>query len=307
MGQECEGLFNEHVLLLPTLRPPQPCHARRILDPDSPRPVIILTTATDRCSKGLSPVFKPVLRYLKNPPYVQHIYLDYSVLSLAAATTPDDRISCDLMLVGASSPNIAGAIGKRFSWDPKRSSLPTRIREVGVPASFGRSDDLIRDFWAWTELHIDPMDSPSISSALGGGSDYHEVVLRSTNAEEKNSALFSTQDEDERLPRYADDETLVMLFQWTSHADADRFKNPLEKSCGVNGQSVGFDIWDYHVDYPVRQMKDLGAKVESYRLELRRVEARTELARREVRERSGSRRLRGMAVGLGETVSGLWG
>lgn len=231
---------------------------------------------------------------------MRHVLLDYSIISLGAFS-PEQRVPCDIVVIGAPNPGVAGAIGKRFGWDPRRSSLSSHV-EIGASAAFSRPGDLIRDFWAWAELRGGDPISPSSSL----GSDYESSgVLRSTNSEEKNMSLFYA--EDDVNAGNADDETLVMLFQWSSHADAERFKHPLQTSYGHNGQAVSGDLWDRHVAHPVRQLQGIGAKVDMFKLELRGVEERIDLGKNTAgRERSGSRRLSVMATGIGERVSGFW-
>lgn len=123
-------------------------------------------------------------------------------------------------------------------------------------------------------------------------------------------SLFFSEDEDEDLHE-TDDESLVMIFQWHDHVAADRFKHPLQKSYGPNGEAVRDDLWDEHVARPIRHFKGLGAKLDVYKLELRAVEPRIQSRVRSSsksagRERSGSKRLSMMALGLGEKVSGIW-
>lgn len=264
----------------------------------NPKTVVILTTASEVVTNPASPIFEPVLKYLSGPPTVQHVYFDWSIISLARST-PDSRVAVDLILMRAPNSGIAGVIGKRFGWDPKRSSLSAQF-ESHAPAGFSRPGDLVRDFWAWAELH-QPGEPVSPSSSLG--SEYErEIVLKSTNSDEKNMALDFPEEKDD------EEETLVMMFEWSSPADADRFKHPLQKSFGLNGQEVQSDLWDRNVAHPVRQFQGIGAKVESFKLELRGVEPRIEVVRKEkeTRERSGSRRLSGLATGFGERVSGFW-
>ncbi|KAJ4317572.1 hypothetical protein N0V94_004865 [Neodidymelliopsis sp. IMI 364377] len=95
----------------------------------------------------------------------------------------------------------------------------------------------------------------------------------STNSDEKNMSLYFAEDEDEDF-HDTDNESLVMVFQWHDHAAADRFKHPLQKSYGPNGESVRSDLWDEHVARPVRHFQGLGANVEIYKLELRAIEPR---------------------------------
>ncbi|KAF2872332.1 hypothetical protein BDV95DRAFT_593727 [Massariosphaeria phaeospora] len=267
----------------------------------NPNNVVVLTTASETCGSNTSPVFEPVLKHLTTPPTVQHVYLDYSILSLAASS-PEEKIACDIIVLNAPNPGVAGAIGKCFGWDPKRSSLSTQM-ELGAPAAFSRPGDLIRDFWAWAELHLGDTISPSSSMGSVHDSADFKQALKSTNSDEKNMSLPCAEDEGKRN---ADDETLVMLFQWSSHADAERFKHPLQKSYGQNGQTVNTDLWDRHVGHPVRQLQGVGAGVQMFKLELRGVEERMDSGKATVRDRSGSRRLSVMATGLGERVSGLW-
>ncbi|KAJ4294383.1 hypothetical protein N0V90_008073 [Kalmusia sp. IMI 367209] len=267
-----------------------------------PNRVAILTTASETCRNASSAVFETVLMHLVSPPSVQHIYHDYSVISLAASS-PEERIPCDIIVVQATNPGVASAIGKCFGWDPKRSALSTH---VGVAASvtFSRPGDLVHDFWAWAELHPGAPISPSSSVGSGYESLESRPALMSMNSDEKNMSLLFA--EDEEAPSM-EDETLVMMFQWNSRADADRFKHPLQKSYGQNGQEVSDDMWDRHVAHPVRQLQGIGARTDTFKLALRGVEPRMEVGRAAARERSGSRRFSTMASGFGEKVSGLWG
>jgi hypothetical protein len=282
----------------------------------NPHKVAILTTASEACSDTASLIFEPVLKHLSTNPSVLHVFLNYSILTLAASS-PEQKISCDVIVLRAPNPGIAGAIGKRFGWDPKHSSLSKQML-LGAPGAFSRPGDLIRDWWAWAELRDtgDP-GSPQLSSSLGSEGD---GVLRSTNSDEKNMSMFFPEeeeddDDDDDADRSGDkmnDETLVMLFQWRNHDSADRFKHPLQKSYGLNEQEVSPDLWDRHVAHPVRQLEGVGAHVDTLRLELRGVEERILEPEKNgasvggARERSGSRTLGLMATGLGERVGGLW-
>lgn len=170
-------------------------------------------------------------------------------------------------------------------------------------ASFNHPGDLIRDFWAWAEL---PNPAVSPSSSIGSAPQYESTKLRNTNSDEKNMSLFYPEDD---LPASdVDNETLIMLFQWTSHADAERFKHPLQKSVGQNGEAVNSDLWERQVAHPLRQLQGIGATIETYKLELRHVEERIGVGEgwEGTRERSGSRRLSTIATGIGERVSGFW-
>jgi hypothetical protein len=266
-----------------------------------PKAAAIVTTAHETCSSATSPVFGPLLRHLATPPSVQHVFLDLSIVSLAASS-PDSRIACDTIVLRAPNPSVASVIGKRFGWDPKRSSLSAQMA-VNAPGSFSRPGDLIRDFWTWAELQLGAPSSRS--SSFGSGYDSAEARpnLINTNADEKNMSLFFAEDEE---PQNMEDETLVMIFQWSSHADGDRFKHPLQKSYGQNGTEIAGDMWDRHVAHPVRQLQAIGAGVDMLRLELRGVGPRLGNGQSTGRDRSGSRRFSTMASGLGERVGGFW-
>jgi len=231
---------------------------------------------------------------------VQHIFLDYSVVSLAASS-PESRIPCDTVVLRAPNPSVASVVGKRFGWDPKRSSLSTQMG-VNAPGAFSKPGDLVRDFWAWAELQPEAPVSPSSSFGSGHESADVKPVLMSTNSDEKNMSLFFAEDEERRN---TEDETLVIVFQWSSHVDGDRFKHPLQKSYGNNGTEIAGDMWDRHVAHPVRQLQGVGAKVDILKLELRGVEPRMETSKETSRDRSGSR-LSTLASGLGDTVGGFW-
>jgi hypothetical protein len=272
---------------------------------------IIVSTARESCSGAASPVFDSLLQYLVKPPSVQHIYLDYSVLSLAASSS-DQHVPVDITQLQATNPGIAAGIGKHFGWDPKRSSLSLQMSSC-ASAGFSRPGDLIKDFWAWVELPSGDPTSPSTNSSSFTSS--HESLprplqLRSLNSDEKNMSLpFPSEDDiDEQQQQAQDDETLVMIFQWSSHTAADRFKHPLQPSYGQNGQKIRQDLWDTQVAHPVRQLQGLGVRVVTYKLELRAVEPRQAVAveRTTGKVRSGSKRLSLMASGLSEKVTGLW-
>jgi hypothetical protein len=256
-------------------------------------------------------VFSSLLKYLAQPPRVQHVYMDYAITSLASSR--DVRVAVDVMQLQAPNPGVAAAIGKHFGWDPKRSSLSLQLSNC-ASAAFSRPGDLIKDFWAWAEIQHNDSISPSTAGS-SFASSYESLPqpsqLKSWNSDEKNMSLpFPDEDEDEQAPAM-DDETLIMIFQWSSHTDAERFKHPLQASYGQNGQNVRQDLWDTQVAHPVRQLQGLGAKVETYKLELRAVEPRNSMSTQvegspTARVRGGSKRLSMMASGWGEKVSGLW-
>lgn len=223
----------------------------------------------------------------------------------------DQRITCEIMALKAPTSGIAASIGKHFGWEPKRSSLSTQMQNT-APAAFSRPGDLIRDFWAWAELPNDGRISRS--SSFGSSSTHLPAPLMSTNSDEKNMSLYFAEDqgeEDEQGFSEAEEEALVMIFQWHDHAAADRFKHPLQKSFGPNGEAVRSDLWDENVARPLRHFTSQGARLNIYKLELRAVEPRIQTRMRAGsktvgRERSGSKRLSLMALGLGEKVSGIW-
>ncbi|KAF1960266.1 hypothetical protein CC80DRAFT_544715 [Byssothecium circinans] len=261
-----------------------------------PNVAVILTTASETCRDSRSAIFEPVFQYLSSPPDVSHVYLDLAVLSLAASS-PEQRIAVDIIILGAPNPSVAGAIGRCFGWDPRRNALSPQMEAGDVGAAFSRPGDLIRDFWAWAELRQGNPSSPS-SSVGSANESFERPSLISTNSEEKNMSMFFAEDE-ERHNR--EEETLIMIFQWSSHVDGDRFKHPLQKSYGRNGRDVSDHMWERHIAHPVRQMQGIGAKTSMFRLELRGVEPRIDNGKASTRDRSGSRRL---ASGFGERVSG---
>lgn len=271
---------------------------------------VIITTASDTCSDATYSIYNDISTFLTRPPSIHHLYLDYSVLSLATSSV-DQRIPCEIMALKAPTSAIAAAIGKHFGWEPKRSSLSTQMQNT-APAAFSRPGDLIRDFWAWAELPHHGRTSRS--SSRGSSSTSLPTPLMSTNSDEKNMSLYFAEDHsdvDEDSFTEAEEEALVMIFQWHNHAVADRFKHPLQKSHGPNDEPVRNDLWDENVARPLRHFTSQGARLQTYRLELRAVEPRMQTRMRAGskaagRERSGSKRLSLMALGLGEKVSGMW-
>jgi hypothetical protein len=277
-----------------------------------PNVAVVISTAYEVCSSASSPVFRDILGYLTQPPSIRHFYFDYSIVSLAASS-PNHRIPIDVFQAKAPDPGVAAAIGKHFGWDPKRSSLSLHLSSYAQALS--PPGDLIKDFWAWAELpHEDSLSPSTVGTSFG--SSYESLPkpepLRSYNSDEKNMSLsFPEEDEEERDTQATDDETLIMIFQWSSHEAADRFKHPLQTSYGQSGAKVSKDLWDRHVAHPLRQLQSLGAKIETHRLELRAVEPRygsrgMEAGNTDRRVRSGSKRLSVIASGLSDKVSGLW-
>lgn len=272
---------------------------------------VIVTTATGICETPDAPVFDVIREFLEQPLAIQHAYFDLALLSLAAST-PEQRLACDITQIHARSPDVAVAMGKLFGWDPKRSSLSTKLQER-APAAFSKPGDLVRDFWSWAEL---PRASSHRHSSVSTGS--YETLpsspqLINTNSDEKNMSLPFPDEDDP--PPYTDDETLIMIFQWNSVADGDRFKDPRQKSYGLNGEEISKDFWDRQVGQPLRNLQQLGAVAETRRLELRAVEPRlirnetttaAAAPERAARARSGSKRLSIMASEFGEKMSGLW-
>lgn len=150
-----------------------------------------------------------------------------------------------------------------------------------------------------------------MTSSMGSSSTHLPPPFVSTNSHEKNMSLdFPERDANDL--HETEDEALVMKFQWHDHAAADRFKHPLQKSHGPNGECVRNDSWEEHVACPLRHFQGHGAKHDIHKLELRGVEPRNQSrlwASSKVggRESSGSKRLSMMALGLGGKVSGIWG
>lgn len=271
-----------------------------------PRTAVIVTTASETCSDAAGPIYNVVFAFLARPPRIHHVYLDYSVLSLSPPS-PEQKISCEIMILKAPTSGIAAAIGKHFGWEPKRSSLSSHLQNI-APAAFSRPGDLIRDFWAWAELPHEGRISRT--SSLGSSSTHLPAPLVNTNSDEKNMSLYYAENDEDHFDE-ADEEALVMMFQWHDHAAAERFKHPLQKSYGPNGVTIRNDLWDGHVARPVRHFQCHGAGLETYKLELRSVEPRLQIRMRADskaagRERGGSKRLSLVALGLGEKVSGIW-
>ncbi|KAF3007783.1 hypothetical protein E8E13_010310 [Curvularia kusanoi] len=272
---------------------------------------VIVTTASETCSDATCPIYNDIINFLAHRPSIQHVYLDYSVVSLATSSS-EQRIPCEIMELKAPTSGLAAAIGKHFGWEPKRSSLSAQMQNI-APAAFSRPGDLTKDFWAWAEL---PHNGRVSRSGSNGSSSTHlPSPLVNTNSDEKNMSLYFAEDHEDETrddtSEAGDEEALVMIFQWHDHVAADRFKHPLQKSYGPNGESVRSDMWDEQIARPLRHFQSHGAKLDTYKLELRsvapRIHTRTRAGSKGAgRERSGSKRLSMMAIGLGEKVSGIW-
>lgn len=273
-----------------------------------PKTAVIVTTVGEIFSTATGPIFDGIRQHLTRPPTVQHIYLDMAVVSLAASS-PSQRVCCDVLQLHAPNSDVAVAVGKMFGWDPTRSSLSSRLQSRGA-AAFSRPGDLIRDFWAWAEMPF------ARARSLSGSTGSYETLaasppLISTNSDEKNMSLVFPCEMDEPPP-YTDDETLVMIFQWDSRVAGDRFKDPERKSYGLNGEEVRRDLWDRDVALPIDALQRIGTRIDTYDLELRAVEPRLSVGSMAAgeapaaRARSGSKRLSIMASELGDKVSGLW-
>ncbi|KAF2846365.1 hypothetical protein T440DRAFT_472010 [Plenodomus tracheiphilus IPT5] len=269
---------------------------------------VIVTTVSEVCSHGTAPIFDIVARHLTRPPYVRHVYLDMAVLSLAASS-PEQRIPCDIMQLHGPNPDVAVAIGKMFGWDPKRSAISHQL-QTRASAGFTRPGDLVRDLWAWVELpqtilHQSPRSTGSHESLSTS------LILSNINSAEKKISL-PFQEEDYGPPPYMEDESLMMIFQWNSHADGDRFKDHEQESYGPNGEPIRKNMWQQQIARPISNLQRLGARLVVRRLELRAVDPRLEgvyalsSAGPAARARSGSKRLGLMAAGLSGKVSELW-
>jgi hypothetical protein len=273
---------------------------------------------SETCSSATAPVFDVVRDQLEREPNIQHVYLDRSVVSLSASS-PEERISVDLVQLHAPTLGVAVAMGKCFGWDPTRSSLSAQPR-MRASASFVSPGDLVRDFWAWAEL---PWQFPATSPLSSGSYEelpFAEPVLVSTNPDENrlNSKLDESKKslpipkgKDDAPPPYTTGETLNTLFQWSSRADGERFKDPMHESLGPHGDNIATNTWSKQVADPVARLKQLGARVETRSLELRGVEPRV-LSQKGATDKKGNmntsrtKRLSLMASGLSEKVSGLW-
>lgn len=238
---------------------------------------------------------------------MQHAYFDHSILSLVVSSS-EQRAACDITQLHARNPDVAVAMGKLFGWDPRRSSLSAKL-QTHAGAAFSTPGDMVRDFWTWAEL---PHSSHRHSSVSTGSYETlpSSPQLINTNSDEKNMSLPFP--EDDEPPPYTDDETLIMIFQWSTTADGDRFKDSRQRSYGSNGEEVSKDFWDRQFVHPVRNLEQLGAIAETHKLELRAVEPRlirsglSAVPERAARARSGSKRLSTIASELGERMSGLW-
>lgn len=260
-----------------------------------PSTAVIITTVRGVCDHSSSPIFEGIRRVSREPPKVRHMYIDMAVTSLAASS-PAARIACDIIQLRTWRPEVAAAMGKMFGWEPQHSSISRQL-EKNTSAAFSRPGDLIRDFWAWAEVPYTSPESPSSSAS----SSVPSIASRSsqTLAEQQlNTAM--------------DEETLVMMFQWSNRTDADRFKDIYKKSYGPNGEEVQMGLWKWKVLNPISQLERLEVQAEILELELRAVEPRlcineessnTESA---VRERRRSKRLSVIVSELGDKVSGWW-
>ncbi|KAJ4365147.1 hypothetical protein N0V83_008765 [Neocucurbitaria cava] len=271
-----------------------------------PRTVVIVTTGSGLYSTSTPPAFNVVKEYLAAPPIVQQVYLDLDVTSLAT-TTPEHRVPCEMIQLHAPNSGVAAAIGKQFGWNPKRSSLSSQLQK-NTTAAFSRPGDLVREFRAWAEVSHGRSRSPSQST---GSSALSSPSVLSLHGDQHETLHSTSAPYDSEQVENLDEETLIMIFQWTSHSDADRFKNHNQRSYGANGEQVPSDLWDREVAYPFEQLQRLGAKADSYRLDLRAVEPRIRTGedaspQLAAGQKSRIRRLSIMASGIGEKVSGLW-
>lgn len=260
-----------------------------------PCTAVIVTTVRGVCDHWSSPIFEGILRQCREAPKVRHMYIDMAVTSLAAAS-PEDRIPCDIIQLRTSAPDVAATMGKMFGWEPQHYSMSRKLQK-NTSAAFSHPGDLIRDFWAWAEVPSTIPESPTSSAS----SAVHSLASRS-------SLTLA----DQQLKRAHDEETLVMVFQWSSRANADRFKDIYKKSYGPNGEEVQMDLWKWHVLNPISQLERLDVQREILELELRAVEPRLcvngEAGKLELVASEGrrSKRLSVIVSGLGDKVSGWW-
>lgn len=272
-----------------------------------PSAAVIITTVRGACDAASSQIFDDIREHLASPPKIQHMHLDLAVMSLATSYTTE-RIACDIVQLHGSSTDAAIAVGRQFGWDPKRSSLTSKL-ESHTSAAFSRPGDLVQEFRAWAELKRPRSRSSSISTGTRTLKSPSLVSL-GPDEDERRQATHPTpegQDLEEQ-----DRETLIMVFQWSSHVDGARFKDPIQKSYGPNGGEVRRDLWDREVAHPIAHLQRLGVRMDTYKLELRAVEPRlgyngtVPVPERTGRQRSRSKRLSIIASELGGRVVKLW-
>lgn len=272
------------------------------------RIAVVITTVRKACDAATSPMFDDIMEHLANPPDIQHIYLDLAVISLASSSS-EDRIACDIVQLHGHNPGASIAIGRQFGWDPKRSSITSKFQSH-TSAAFSRPGDLVREFRAWAEVSLPDSRSSSIST---GSRTLNSPSLVSLSQDEdgRHYIINPHLDGDQHLGD-RDRESLIMIFQWTSHVDGDRFKNSNEKSYGPNSGEVRRDLWDKEVALPIANLQGLGVGVDIYKLELRTVEPRLAYdgtvanQKDNRREKRQSKRLSIIASELGGRIIKLW-
>ncbi len=275
---------------------------------NDPKSVVIITTIQHVCDDATSSIFNVVKEQLANPPEILHATLDIDALSLAPSS-PEQRIACDIIQLQSNKPLVTRSIGRQFGWNPKRSSLLPKV-ENGTSSNLGHPGDLIKDFRVWAEkTHEEPrkLSTSAGSSALSSSS---LVSLDSDRGDQQTS--ISLPGDKLQLCNPDHEETLLMIFQWSSHANGNRFKDQSQSSYGPNEAVVSSSLWEREVAIPIGQLQQKGAKVETYSLELRSVEPRLrdqsngEMIDVPVVTGGRRRRLTNMATDLGEKVSRLW-
>lgn len=258
--------------------------------------MVILTTAAEEVITADSPIFTPLTKFLAKPPSLSSFKFDHSIVSLAA-NSPRPSIALDIILLHAPTSSVAVEVGKKFGWDPKRSSLVDVINQTEPGTNFPRLGDLVRDFFAWADWTSEEASSSNSAKAdtKSGDPSAKGLTLNDANSHDKKAEI--------------EQETLLMMFQWSSISNGDRFKNPDLKSQGANGREIPEDFWNQRIAHPVKELQDIGARVETFRVELRGVECVEyvePVEEKEKRTTRTSRRLSAMASGIGERVSGLW-
>jgi hypothetical protein len=257
---------------------------------------VILTTEAKENTTPSSAIFTPLKPYLDAPPSLTNVILDHSIQSLAA-TSSEPSIPLDIILLRSPNSSIAIEIGKKFGWEPRRSSLAWSINQ-GRASGFPVLGDLIKDFWAWAEWTSD-----DVSNGAVRGDDRTQgslTLVDGTIRERETEGSLTLNDATSRNGARYSQETLVMMFQWSTVADGERFKNPQSKSYGADRLLLPKDLWDKRVAQPVKQLRETGAKVETFRVELRGVDFTDEKTRGR-----RSRTLSSIASGFGGKVSGF--
>ena len=274
---------------------------------NDPKTVVIITTIQHVCDDPASTIFNVVKEELASPPEILHATLSLDAMSLAPSS-PEQRIACDIIRLQPVQPGVSILIGEKFGWNPKCSSLFPKVAR-GTSSNLGRPGDLVKDFRVWTKQSHSRSRKSSISTGSGTLSCSSLVSLNSNEDELRTSS--SLPGDKLQLP-HPEEETLLMIFQWSNHANGNRFKDQGKLSYGPNEVAVSSSLWEREVAIPICQLQQQGTMVNTYSLELRTVEPRPrnqidgEILRSPIETGSRRRRLTNIATDLGEKVSRLW-